>query len=341
MANNLKKLLLLITSIFFLSTTLYSQEKGKMTGGSHHEMPSWFKDSFLDMSEDVEEAKESNKHVILFMTLDFCPYCTKMINDNFKNGAKHQKYIQDNFDVIGINIKGSREIALTEDKSMTEKEYAAYLKVQYTPTTIILNQDNEQVVRLNGYRSPQNFKLVLDFVKNKEYEKMSLTAYLEKVKNKTYYTLKDNKSFQNISDLSKVNGTLAVIFEDGSCTQCNYLHETTLKNKEVQKELSKITVVRYDAMSKEKIITPEGKVTTAHDWAKEMILDYRPGIVLFDKKKEIVRIDALLYSFHFKELIRYVSGGYYKKFHTFLDYLKPRQDELINSGVNIDLSDKY
>lgn len=339
----LKKILSIfavLMTLFFMSTNAYAQ-KGKVTGGLHHEMPDWFKESFLDMAEDIEEAKEEDKHVILFMTLEFCPYCTKMLNDNFIEGAKHQKYIKDNFDVIGINIKGSREIALNEDKSMTEKEYAAYLKVQYTPTIIFLNQKNEVVVRLNGYRSPENLKLVLDFVKKKEYEKMSLTAYLDKVKNKTYYTLKDNSMFKNINDLSKVKGTLAVVFEDGSCTQCNYLHNTTLKNKEVQKELSKITVVRYDAMSKEKIITPSGKETTPYDWAKEMILDYRPGIVLFDDKKEIVRIDALLYSFHFKELVRYVSGQYYKKYHTFLDYLNPRQEELINKGVNIDLSDKY
>ncbi len=340
MTNNLTKHIITIIGLFFITTTLYAQ-KGQMTGGLHHVMPSWFKESFLDINEDVEEAKESNKHLILFMTLDSCPYCTKMLNDNFIKGSKHQKYIQDNFDVIGINIKGSRELAISEDKKMTEKEYASYLKVQYTPTIIFLNQENEVVVRLNGYRSPENFKLVLDFVKNKEYERMSLTQYLDKVKNKTYYSLIDNAIFKNIIDLSKVKGTLTVIFEDGSCTQCNYLHKTTLKNNEVQKELSKTTVVRFDAMSKERIITPEGKTTTPYDWAKEMILDYRPGIVLFDDRKEIVKIDALLYSFHFKELIRYVSGGYYKKYHTFLDYLRPRQDELINKGINIDLSDKF
>lgn len=328
-----------VTLIFFVSSA--HAAKGKFTGGLNHEMPEWFKESFLDVAEDVEEAKESDKHVILFMTLKFCPYCTKMLNKNFVVGAKNQKYIQENFDVIGINIKGSKEVAINDDLSMTEKEYADYLKVQYTPTILFMNQDNEVVVRLNGYRSPQNFKLVLDFVKNKAYKKMTLTQYLDKVKSKTFYTLKENPMFEKINDLSKINGALAVMFEDGSCTQCDYMHSTTLQNIEVKKELSEITFVRYNAMSKEKIITPDGKVTTPYDWAKSMVLDYRPGIVLFDRKKEIVRIDALLYSFHFKELIRYVSGGYYKKYNTFLDYLKPRQQELLESGVHIDISDKH
>lgn len=331
---------LCLFTVTLLSTNLVAQEKGKVTGGSEHTMPSWFKQSFLDIAEDVDEAKESDKHVMLFMSLDFCPYCTKMLNDNFVEGAKNQKYIQNNFDVIGINIKGSKEIALNEVESMTESEYARYLKIQYTPTIIFLNQENEVVVRVNGYRSEANFKLILDFVKNKEYEKMTLTDYLEKVKSKTLYTLKDNAMFKNITDLSKVRGPLAVIFEDGSCTQCNYLHNKTLKNKDVIKEMSKFTVVRFDANSKDKIVTPDGKTTTANDWAKDISLDYRPGILLFDDKKEIVRIDALLYSFHFKELFRYVSGGYYKDYPTFINYLGPRQQELINEGIDIDLSDK-
>ncbi len=330
--------IVLMISVLFIGNGFAAQ--GKVTGGSSHEMPEWFKQSFLDMQEDVEEAKESDKHVMLFMSLKFCPYCTKMLKENFKEDAKLQSYIEQNFDVIGIDIKGSKEIAINEDLTLTEKEYAAHLKVQYTPTIIFLDQDNNVVVRVNGYRSSQNFKYILDYVKNKEYKKMTLTQYVEKVKNKTLYKLKKSKLFTKITDLSKINGPLAVIFEDGSCTQCDYLHNTTLKNKDVIHEMSKFTVVRYDATSIEQIVTPSGKVTTPKQWAKDMVLDYRPGIVLFNKKDEIARIDALLYSFHFKELFRYVSGEHYVQHVTFLDYLRPRQTELLNKGVNIDISDK-
>jgi thioredoxin-related protein len=328
----------LLFSVFLTASS--AAQKGKFTGGHDHEMPEWFKQSFLELNEDVEEAKENDKHVMLFMTLKFCPYCTKMLKDNFIEGAKNQPYIQENFDVIAIDIKGVNEVAVNEDLTLTEKEYADHLKVQYTPTIIFLDQNNKAVVRINGYRSKENFKLILDFVKNKKYKQMTLTQYLEKVKNKTLYTLKENKLFSKTRDLSRIKGPLAVIFEDGSCTQCDYLHNTTLKNKDVIKELSKVTVVRYDALSNKKIITPQGNMTTPKQWAKEMLLDYRPGIVLFDEREEIARIDALLYSFHFKEMFRYVSGGYYKQYDTFLDYLKPRQDELLNSGVDIDISDK-
>jgi len=339
MQKNSLKILNFIFLITFLFTTLNASE-GKFTGGSAHSMPEWFKDSFMDISEDVEEAKEENKHVMLFMTLNFCPYCTKMLNNNFKEGSKLQPYIQENFDVIGIDIKGSKEISVNEDLVLTEKEYAKHLNVQYTPTIIFLNQSNEVVVRINGYRSIDNFKYILDFVKNKEYKNMKLTQYIEKVKNKTFYTLQENKLFNEINDLSKIDGPLAVIFEDGSCTQCDYLHTNTLQNIDVLKEMDKFTVVRLDASSSTKITTPSGVVTTAKKWAEDLVLDYRPGILLFNNKKEQARIDALLYSFHFKELFRFVSTKKYITYKSFLDYLRVRQTQLLKSGKNIDISDK-
>ncbi|MEA2017134.1 MAG: thioredoxin fold domain-containing protein [Campylobacterota bacterium] len=340
MGQNKFKILNIIFLISLLFTTINASQKGKFTGGSDHAMPEWFKESFLEMEEDIEEAKENNKHVMLFMTLKFCPYCTKMLNESFVKGSALQPFIEQNFDVIGINVKGSKEIVINEDLTLTESEYAKHLKVQYTPTLIFLDENNKVVVRVNGYRSSKNFKLILDFVIKKEYNNMSLTQYIEKNKNSGLYKLKDNTMFTNLNDLSKVTKPLAVIFEDGSCTQCKYLHNTTFKNDDVKKELSKFTIVRLDASSKEKITTPSGEITTPKQWAKDLVLDYRPGILLFDEKKEIARIDALLYSFHFKELFRFVSGGYYNKYHTFLDYLKPRQKELLDSGISIDISDK-
>jgi len=330
-------LILILVSLLFSNL---NASQGKFTGGSDHKMPEWFKQSFLEINEDVLEASENNKHLMLFMTLKFCPYCTKMLQRNFIEGAKLHPYIQKNFDVVSIDIRGNKEITVNDDLTLTEVEYAKYINVQYTPTILFFDEDGKIVVRVNGYRSSENFKNILDFVKNKEYKNSSLTVYLGKVKNKTLYTLRDNKSFKNITNLSKIEGPLALIFEDGSCTQCDYLHNKTLKNKDVINEMNKYTVVRYDASNENEIITPSGKKTTPKQWAKDLLLDYRPGIMLFNHKKERARIDALMYSFHFKELLRFVSKEEYKNYTSYLDYLKPRQKELLDQGIDIDISDK-
>jgi thioredoxin-related protein len=337
--NRTLKNIMLIMLFSFFSLNLFAQQ-GKIIGGEMHETPEWFKESFLDMAEDVEEAQENNKHIMLFMDLDGCPYCTKMLNENFIEKNKTSDFIKKYFDVIDINVKGSREIVWDEETTLTEKELAEKLKIQYSPTILFFNYDKEVVVRVNGYRSPINFKYILEYVQGKHYENMTLTEYANKITKDSLYSFKENDSFKEIKDLSKVNSPLAVIFEDGSCTQCDYFHNRVLKDALVKEELSKFTVVRLDAKSTKEIINPNGEKTTPKKWAESINLDYRPGVLLFDNKKLISTVDALLYPFHFKEILRYVSGKFYVQYpNTYLDYLRVRQDELLKEGINIDLGE--
>ena len=104
--------------------------------------------------------------------------------------------------------------------------------------------------------------------------------------------------------------------------------------------MKNFTIVRLDANSDDEIIDVDGNKTTAKKWALKINLDYRPGILLYDNKKLISTIDALLFPFHFKEVLRYVSGKHYVQYpKSYLDYLKVRQDELIKKGVTIDLGE--
>lgn len=69
-------------------------------------------------------------------------------------------------------------------------------------------------------------------------------------------------------------------------------------------------------------------------------LDYRPAVLLYDDKKLISTIDALLFPFHFKEVLRYVSGKHYVQYpKTYLDYLRVRQDELLKQGIDINVAE--
>ncbi|MEN8759538.1 MAG: hypothetical protein ABF303_13845, partial [Desulfobacterales bacterium] len=50
--------------------TAMAAERGRVTGGVPHEVPGWFKDSFLEIADDVDEASEQGKHVLLFFQLN-------------------------------------------------------------------------------------------------------------------------------------------------------------------------------------------------------------------------------------------------------------------------------
>lgn len=333
-----KRFIFLLLSVVSLFALTANAAPGKVTGGSMHELPNWFKNSFLDISEDIEEAQEKNKHFMVFMNLEGCPYCARMLKENFSTENKTSNFIKKYFDVINIDVKGSREIAWDEDTTVTEKELAQKLKIQYSPTILFFNYDKEVVVRVNGYRNTTDFKYILEYVQGKHYENLTLTEYLNKIEKKELYTLKDNKLFTKTKDLSAINTPLAVVFEDGSCSQCEYFHDRLLKEESVVKEISKFTVVRLDANSDEKIIDTQGNKISPKQWALDINLDYRPGILLYNDKKLISTVDALLYPFHFKELLRYVSGKHYVQYpKSYLDYLRVRQDELLKQGIDIDL----
>ena len=335
----------LFSKIMFFTLALFiyinlNAAEGKVEGGSTHEIPSWFKESFLDISEDIEEAKENSKHFMVFMDLEGCPYCTKMLKENFIAENKTSEFIKKYFDVIEINVKGSREVAWDEKTTLTEKELAEKLEIQYSPTILFFNYEKEVVVRVNGYRNPSDFKYILEYVQGKHYENISLTEYINKIEKQTLYTFKENKIFVDKNDLSKISTPLAVIFEDGSCTSCDYFHDKLLKNKDVLDEFKKFTIVRLDANSTKEIIDVDGNKTTPKQWVEKINLDYRPAVLLYDNKKLISTVDALLYPFHFKELLRYVSEKHYVTYpKSYLDYLRVRQDELLKQGINIDLGE--
>ncbi|RLA07586.1 MAG: hypothetical protein DRQ51_05600 [Gammaproteobacteria bacterium] len=313
--------------------------QGKVTGGNSFETPGWFKDSFLDIQEDVAEAKEEGKKIMLFFHLNNCPYCKAMLDENFFKGS-NKKTIQDNFSVIQINIKGDRQISLNKNDEISEQQLATQLKVLYTPTVLFMDQNGKVIFRMNGYRDPTAFANLLDYVITDNYQKMSLSLYTQNKhqKNKKSYKFLKHSAFKTKYDLKGYKKPVAIMFEDKDCTGCADFHQSILSNKEVAKEMNALLYIRLDAYSDKKINWFDGTKISPQDLVNKYKLSYRPGVILFDEGKEVSRVDGKLYSYHFKEALRYISGRYYQKYATYHTYLKDRSAEILKQGINIDLS---
>lgn len=334
---------LLKVAVLFLSLCVGSSfaAQGTITGGKAISPPDWFKESFLEIAEDVAEANESGKHVILFLEMNGCPYCYKMNEENFKN-APYKAFIQQHFDVISLNVKGDREVALNEETMATEKEIAEQLGVQFTPGLVFLNTDNQVVAKFTGYRSVRDFKVILDFVQQKAYSRQSLNEFIKERKETNAYTLMDHPQFKDVSDLSSVaSKPLAVIFEDKSCFDCKSLHEGHLAAPEVRKTLESYTVVRLDAMSDKPMTDLEGNKTTVKQFADSLNVSYTPAIVLFDEGEEKLRLENMLYRYHFVGMLEYVGNRHYKKFpDSPFDYVNNKTDRLLADGKDVNIG-KY
>jgi len=328
-------LLLLFAALPGLAQTSAAPAAGRITGGVEYEPPEWFKESFLEIAEDVDEAKEAGRHVMLFFHLNGCPYCARTAE--FFDREPIRSILQKDFDSIAINIKGDREIAMNENLNTTERLLANYLKVQYTPTILFLDHDNRTVLRLNGYRSPEVFRTALDFVREQAYRKQSFSEYKRAHMKGGGYRFIDNPLFEDIRDFSRLREPVMLIFEDRDCVSCDIFHRKLIRRPEIVEQMKRYRVVRLDANSEQPIVDFKGRKTTPRQWADALKLSYRPGVVLFDQGREVARVESLLYPFHFEHVLRYGLDGNYRNYASYLDLMAERQQKLLAEGRQINI----
>src|SRR5688500_10454142 len=111
-----------------------------LTGASvanAQEPPPWFSESLLELREDVADAARQGKRVMLYFGQDGCPYCMLLMEVNFRQSAIAAR-AQQNLVALALNISVDCEVVWTDGAATTEKQLAAKLKVQFTPTLLFL-----------------------------------------------------------------------------------------------------------------------------------------------------------------------------------------------------------
>ncbi len=314
-------------------------EQGKVLGVAEFEIPSWFKASFLEIAEDAAEAGEENKHVLMFFHLNNCPYCSKTLSENFDSGA-NSEFIQEEFDSIEINIKGDNEVVFDAETTLIEKDLAKALNVNYTPTILFVDENNQTVLRIDGYRDSNRFRTALEFVASRAYRTQSLAEYAA-AENKGDYVFRDHPAFSNLTDLHEAaKQPLAVVFEDRYCGNCDEVHDTLFAREDVKQVLAELTVVRLDAHSTEAIIDPAGNVTTPRKMAAELELTYSPAVVLYDRGVQKARIDSHLYSWYFNGFVKWVAGRHYETQPQPYSYIRTLQEQRLAAGQDVSFVDE-
>jgi thioredoxin-related protein len=180
---------LLFGSLLLLAAALPA--RAQPVGPYANDIPTWFTESFLDLRQDVADLATDGKRLMLYFGQDSCPYCKALMQTNFSQPdivAKTRKH----FVAIALNIWGDRDVTWTDGKVRREKDFAAFLKIQFTPTLVFLDERGKVVARLNGYYPPHRFEAVLDWVGGHMEDKVALAEYLRRnVKDAASETLHD------------------------------------------------------------------------------------------------------------------------------------------------------
>jgi len=333
-----------VAVLLLLTSLALSAAEGVLEGGvnpGYHEPPGWFKTSFLDLSEDVAEAAAEGKRVLLYFYQDGCPYCARLLQDNFGNRRIADK-TRRHFDVIAINIWGDREVTDFQGRVRSEKSFAAGLGVQYTPTLLFLDESGRPVARLDGYYPPHQFEVVLDYVAGRHEKRQRLADYYRsRNPSPASGKLHDEPFFLSAPlklDQRPPGKPLAVLFEQRQCPECDELHRTILPRREIVLALSNLDVARLDIWSDEPVRTPDGRTLPAREWASELGIRYVPAWVFFDGTgKEVFRAEAWIKAFHLHGILDYVATGAWRWQPNFQRFLQHRTHLLRAKGLKVDL----
>ena len=306
------------------------------------EVPTWFKHSFLDLRDDVKEAAAANKRVMIYFGQNGCPYCKQLMEVNFRQKDIVDKTRQ-HFDAIEINIFGSREVTWLDGKARSEKEFAALLKVQFTPTLLFLDEKGNIALRVNGYYPPHRFHAALDYVSQRNENKISFAefqkSYLREADSGVFHDEPFFRSEPYVFDRRKQAARpLAIFFEQQNCSGCDEMHATALKADLTRQLLSRFDVYRLNLHGTETVTTLDGTKATAAQWARQLNVLYAPSVVFFDGKgKEVFRVEAYLRTFHLQSALDYVASGAYLKEPNFQRYIQARADAIRSRGGRVDL----
>ena len=148
----------------------------------------WFLESFLELADDLAGAGDKKKRFAIMWELRGCPYCKQTHLVNFAK-PEISNFIKDRFEILQLNIVGSREVTDFDGEKLSEKRFAEKYGVRYTPTFQFFSDNvsdlarkkprEREVARAQGYLEPRQFLAMFRFVSERAYEKGSLQDYLK------------------------------------------------------------------------------------------------------------------------------------------------------------------
>jgi len=97
----------------------------------------WMRTTFLDLSEDLEEANAEGKRMMILFEQRGCIYCEKMHREVFPR-EEVASFIRDNFFVVQLNLHGDRQVVDLDGERLSEKQAARKWGLLFTPTMLFL-----------------------------------------------------------------------------------------------------------------------------------------------------------------------------------------------------------
>jgi thioredoxin-related protein len=279
-----KKIPLAVLLILLLCSTASIGAPGKQVV-----YPDWFKQSFYDLQDDLQQAKDDGKQgLAVFFSEKSCSFCIAMVERTFKEPDIAQR-LQQNYEFVSMDVFSDLEMVDPVGNSHWIKDFAIREKAQFTPTIIFYGIDGAALLRIVGYQSPDRMRTVLDYLDGGYHSRMTLRQYANQ---KTTAKLESAKTEPvNLQLDNKNTKPVLVIFESPECEKCQQFR-TMLQAPIMQPYLQQMRLAFVSSGPHQQVVTPSGQTMTGKAWSDQLGLLHSPAMVYFDEQgKEGLRVD--------------------------------------------------
>lgn len=140
----------------------------------------WYVESFLDLKEDLTAATEHGKHFALQWSQRGCPLCKRLHTEYFADAAIEAP-IKAAFDIVHLDLFGSREVTWFDGAASSEKALGTRLGIRATPTFqffAVKDGAVKEVARMPGLLPKPEFSAMFRYVADGAYDRASFPEWL-------------------------------------------------------------------------------------------------------------------------------------------------------------------
>jgi thioredoxin-related protein len=300
-------------------------------GKANVKYPAWFKESFLDLRDDLDDANKTGKRgIIVFLSQKNCNHCQAFIETTLSDPAVLER-VQKNYDVIALDIFNDLELTDIDGSVSTIKNFADQQRARFTPALLFYGVEGTRLVKIIGFYPPEKFNRVLDYIDGNHYQRETLGQYLQKERAgagqqdiQYDYTLFARPPYALDRTRFKGQQPILVLFETPNCAPCQRFHQWVLNDKNVRRLMPDFEAIQLNTLDNtSKVKLPSGRYLTPQKWSKELQLAYDYSVIFYDEHGvEVHRLDAETGRDRMSGSMQYVLEKSYLRHEQFLQWRK-------------------
>ena len=143
-----KRTLVVAAMVFLFAFNVQAQEKAAGI-------------QWLDINTALEQAKTSNKKILIDFYTDWCGWCKRMDRDTYADSGV-AAYVREHYLAVKFNPEKGDSV-IYDGSTYSARQFAAAWQVRGYPATGFVNENGEVLTLMPGYQKPDAFLRFLQY----------------------------------------------------------------------------------------------------------------------------------------------------------------------------------